>query len=115
MSQVKISSEHKDYKEIDEIFNFLKSFIRENSSDTSKPGLSGWSDEEHRNFHDLVFKINDGGYSSTIISLKYDFNIMSGYQFDIGSYFIFWNGNVERLKRCFEDITIEEVDKTELH
>ena len=47
--------------------------IRNNSNDNSKLGLAGWADEEFRKCHNLIFKINDGGYSSTIISLKYKF------------------------------------------
>lgn len=104
MNQDKISISDHTYKEINDIFNFLKSFVRNNSKDTSKSGMPGWSDEERRVHHDIIFKINDGGYSSTLISLKYNFNIMSGYQFDIGSYFTFWFGDLSSLRKCFNEI-----------
>lgn len=116
MNQEKIVNNDFHYKEINEIFNFLKSFIRNNSNDNSKLGLAGWADEEFRKCHNLIFKINDGGYSSTIISLKYKFNLMSSYQNDIGSYFLFWEGDFYSLLKCFEDISEKnDIDNTIIH
>lgn len=101
-----------EYEEINDMFNFLKSYIRKKSKDVSKLGQAGWTPEELRKYGSLRFSIQDGGYSSTIISLSHDFNIMSGYTNSDGSFFLFWKGDIEKLRNCFNEFS--DVEKKEI-
>lgn len=97
-----MNDEH--FQDIEKMFYALKKQIQQYSKDESKLGMAGWSDEERREFSDVIFKIQDGGYTSVLLSKKYGFNVVMGYTIIDGTSFQFYNGNVDDLKEAYEKI-----------